>query len=81
MTSTKDLLHKAIDLLDEEESLQTLEFIRIMQRGPVKSLTLKRLINDPAFNVPMPSPNPFDLVRPMPNVGKSVSQLIFEAYP
>jgi hypothetical protein len=52
MSSAKESLYKAIDLLSDEETRQTLAFIQRLQRKKDPSQTLSRLASDPAFQDP-----------------------------
>ncbi len=63
MPGTKEALREAIELLSEEEALEVLEFVRVLGRQSHGSLTLRRLLSDPAFTI-RPSLAQFDRVTP-----------------
>jgi hypothetical protein len=77
--SVKEVLHNAIELMSEEEVLQTLVFVQNIQRGRRGSKTLSRLASDPAFNLPPGGAKMFRLVEAIQGKGIAASKLLLES--
>lgn len=78
MRSVKEMLHNAIDLLNEE-ARQILEFVQGLQSRKRRALTLRRLANDPAFKVPSEESLPFGVVDAVQGKGIAASRLLMES--
>lgn len=78
LSSVKESLHNTIELLTDEEAHQILEFIQNMQRRNGASPTLRRLVSDPAFEVPLEGPGTFRVVVPIQGQGVAASRLLVE---
>ena len=78
MSSAKESLHNAIDLLSDEEARQTLAFIQRLQRKKDPSQTLSRLASDPAFQVPSKELGGFHKVEAVHGKGIPASRLLVE---
>lgn len=66
MSAARQLLRDLIELLSEEESRQTLEFMQLLRHQGEGSLTVRRLIADPSFAVPAGPPGGLAPVEPLP---------------
>ena len=53
MSTIKESLHHAIEGLSDEKAQQVLSFTQRLQGKGDISPTLERLVDDPAFNVPL----------------------------
>ena len=78
MSSVKESLYKAIELLSDEEARQLLEFAQRLRKRNDISLTLKRLAIDPAFKVPSEGSGTFRVVEPIQGEGIAASRLLVE---
>ncbi len=78
MSSVKESLHSTIELLNDEEARQLLDFAQRLRRRDSSSLTLKRLADDPAFEVPSEASGVFRVVEPIQGKGIAASRLLVE---
>ena len=78
MSSAKESLHNAIDLLSDEEARQTLAFVQRLQWKKDLSQTLSRLASDPAFQVSSQELGGFHKVEALHGKGTSASRLLAE---
>jgi hypothetical protein len=78
MDSVKESLHNTIELLNDEEARQLLEFARRLQKKNGISLTLRRLASDPAFRIPLEESGAFRVVEPVQGKGVAASRLLVE---
>ena len=78
MSSIKELLHNTIEQLSDEETRQLLEFAQCLRRKDSFSLSLKRLADDPAFEVPLEASGAFRVVEPIQGKGIAASKLLVE---
>jgi hypothetical protein len=76
--SAKETLHKAIDLLNEEEARQILQVTRRLRRESGGSQTLKRLSQDVTFHIPAAGSVGFRPVKPIRGKGVAASQLLVQ---
>ena len=76
--SAKETLHKAIDLLNEEEASQILQVTRRLRKESGGSQTLKRLSQDVTFHVPASVSVGFRPVKPVRGKGVAASQLLVQ---
>ncbi|MDH3604095.1 MAG: hypothetical protein OEU26_31185 [Candidatus Tectomicrobia bacterium] len=78
MSAAKESLHHAIELLSDEEALQTLKFIQRLRQYEGHSQTLKRLASDPTFHVPAEELGSFRKVEALSGKGIPASQRLVE---
>jgi hypothetical protein len=78
MSSVKESLRNMIELLSDEEARPILEFVQRLQKRSDVSLTLRRLVRDPAFEVPSEGSEAFRLVEPVQGKGIAASRLLVE---
>lgn len=78
MSSTKESLHHAIELLSDEEAHQTLAFIHRLQQKKEPARTLRRLASDPAFHIPSQDLGDFTQVEALHGKGLPASRLLVE---
>ena len=78
MSSVKASLHHTIELLSDEEALETLEFIQRLQQQKERSHTLRHLASDPAFHLPAEGSGGFGTVEALPGQGVPASRLLVE---
>jgi len=78
MSSVKESLHNAVDLLSNEEARQALEIIQRLRQTGENSSTLKVLASDPTFRVPPKTTSGFRPVQPIQGQGVLASQLLVE---
>lgn len=76
MSSVKESLYKAIELLSDDEARQLLEFAQRLQKKSGISLTLRRLASDPAFEIPSEGTGAFRVVEPIRGKGIPASRLL-----
>ncbi len=75
-TSVKESLRNTIETLSEEECRQLIEFIQYIQQ--TIPLSLKRLLNDPTFNIPSKGFGTFQVIEPLQGEGIAASKLLVE---
>ena len=75
-TSIKEVLHNTVERLSEAECQQILEFVQYLQQSIPP--TLKRLVNDPNFNIPSKGFGVFQVVDPIQGEGTPASKLLIE---
>lgn len=79
MDSAKEMLRNTIELLNEEEVHQILEFAqRLMRERKSVSQTLQRLARDPTFHVPAEPYPVFHPIEPIQGKGIAASKLLVE---
>lgn len=79
MSAVKEFLYSTIEVLSDEETRQILEFIqqlRKKERGI--SQTMKRLVSDPSFELPLRTHRPFRSIEPAQGKGIAASRLLVE---
>jgi hypothetical protein len=76
--SAKETLHKAVDLLNEEEARQILQVPRRLRKESGGAQTLKRLSQDVTFHVPASVSVGFRPVKPVRGKGVAASQLLVQ---
>lgn len=76
MDSVKEVLRKTVDLLNDEDAQQILEFAERLRQGHRCSETLKCLAHDAAFRVPTEAPVGFRAVKPIQGKGVAASRLL-----
>ena len=78
VSSVKESLHKTIDQLSDAEVRHLLEFAQCLQKRNGDSPTLRRLADDPAFEVPSEGSVAFRAVEPIQGKGIAASRLLVE---
>lgn len=78
MSSVKESLYKAVELLSDEESQRVLEFTQSLQRKSNISQTLKRLEKNSNFRLPSEGVADFGTVNPVKGKGIAASKLLVE---
>lgn len=78
MSSVKELLRNAVDLLSEEEAQQIFELVQALQKRSGISWTLRRLASDPTFKLPPEDFGAFHAVAPIQGKGIAASKLLVE---
>lgn len=78
MSSVKDSLRNTIELLNEEEARQTLEFVQRLKKEGSASLTMRQLATDPTFKIPSGGCGSFSVVEPIQGKGVAASILLVE---
>jgi hypothetical protein len=78
MNSVKELLRHMVEQMSDKEAGQMLEFAQRLQQRRDDSLTLKRLVTDPAFKVPGSEVGAFRVVEPIQGKGIAASRLLVD---
>lgn len=78
MSSAKESLHNTIELLNDEEARQILEFVQRIRKKSDVSLTLERLASDPTFKIPSEGVGVFRVIKPIRGKGIPASRLLME---
>jgi len=75
MNSVKEILHDAIESLNDDEARLLLEYTKSLKEQKDTSLTLAVLADDPTFDIPSEINKPFPIVNPIQCDGIPASEL------
>jgi len=77
MESLKESLHRAIELLGDEEAHELLDMVQHLRKGPVIPPSRRGLASDPIFSIPTAGAA-FRIVQPIDGRGIPASRLLVE---
>jgi hypothetical protein len=78
MSHIKEILHNAIDSLNDNDAQLILEYAKRLKEQKEISQTLAILTDDPTFEIPSELNKPFLIVRPIIFDGISASELLIK---
>lgn len=78
MSHVKEILHNAIDSLNDNDAQLMLEYAKRLKEQKEISRTLAILTDDPTFEIPSELNKPFPIVKPIILDGISASELLIK---
>jgi hypothetical protein len=78
MSHVKEILHNAIDSLNDDDAQMILEYTKRLKEQKEISRTLAILADDPTFEIPSEINKPFPIVKPIKCDGIPASELLIK---
>jgi hypothetical protein len=78
MNHLKEILHNAIDSLNDDDAQMILEYTKHLKEQKEISRILSNLADDPTFEIPLEINKPFPIVKPIKFDGIPASELLIK---